>query len=200
MRTRIKMSSDAVAGRRRAPLRAGLWILLLWIGPAAALLAESASEYQLKAVFLFNFGQFVEWPPEAFADAKSPFTICVLGDDPFGTLLDDTVRGEKMNDREVAVRRYRQADEIQDCQILFVSAAEGDRTKTILSALKGRSILTVGDSGDFDREGGMIRFVTVNDRIRLRINPGAASAGGLKLSSKLLRSAELVNEGGGPAP
>lgn len=149
-------------------------------------------EYQLKAIFLFNFTQFVEWPPQAFTDPASPLIIGVLGTDPFGAYLDDTVRGEVINGRPLVVRRYNSIDEIKLCHVLFISHSETERLAQTLSSLKGRSILTVGETENFIRYGGIIRFATVDNKIRLRIGLDTAKSSGLTLSSKLLRPADIV--------
>lgn len=154
--------------------------------------AAAAPEYQLKAIFLFRFAEFVEWPPQAFADAQAPLTICVLGEDPFDGYLDDAVRGEKVNDRPLEVRRYRELGQLGACHILFISSSERERMKRDLDALKGRSVLTVSDSDGFDRDGGMIGLELADNKVRLEINPDAARAADLKLSSKLLVSARIV--------
>jgi hypothetical protein len=164
--------------------------------PANAVAQASASpEYQLKAVFLFNFAQFVEWPAGAFAGPDTPLVIGVLGEDPFGSYLDETVRGETVNGRPYEVQRYRGVEEIGTCHILFVSRRGADRLQGVLDSLRGRSILTVSDAEGFAGRGGMIRFVTDRNRIRLRINLEAAQAADLTLSSKLLRPAQIVSRG-----
>jgi hypothetical protein len=150
-------------------------------------------EYQIKAVFLFNFTQFVEWPASAFADPAAPLIIGVLGEDPFGAQLDDAVRDEKIGLRPLVVRRYQRVDEIAECHLLFISGSEAGQLPKIMARLKGRSMLTVGDTAGFNRLGGMVRFVTENNKIRLRINVEAAKAAGLVLSSKLLRPAMIFN-------
>ena len=157
--------------------------------------ASPPKEYQLKAVFLFNFAQFVEWPATALRDPRAPLVICILGEDPFGSYLDETVRGETVNNHPLTVQRYGRVEEITTCHILFVSRSEDGRLGRILPALKGRGILTVGDAERFATRGGMIRFVTEQNRIRLRINLAAAEADSLKISSKLLRPAEIVSPG-----
>ena len=138
--------------------------------PAKTLGQNVPNEYQLKAVFLFNFAQFVEWPTSAFPEARTPLVIGVLGTDPFGAYLDETVRGEIVNSHPLAVQRYRRVEDITRCHILFVSGLEQGHLAEILAGLKGRTILTVGDAEGFTRGGGMIRFVTDHNRIRLRIN------------------------------
>ena len=175
--------------------------LLLWAvgggrGGGLAAQTEHASEYRVKAVFLFNFAQFVDWPADAFPDSTAPFVIGVLGSDPFGELLDETVRGEQLRGRPFQVRRYQTVDEIKACHILFIHQPAGDRVGEILSRLRDRPILTVSDDADFADQGGMVRFVNDRNRIRLEINPGAAQAANLTISSKLLRVAEIATPRG----
>jgi hypothetical protein len=180
--------------------RAGIWLvasmmILFSAGPEASAQTAISREYEIKAVFLFNFAQFVNWPPEAAASPQAPLIIGVLGDDPFDGYLDDTVRGEKLNDRPFVVQRYRRVEDIDGCQVLFIGRTSPDQMLRILAALKGRSILTVGDTEGFAEDGGIIRFVTKNNRIRFRINVDAAQAAHLVISSKLLRLAEVVTPG-----
>jgi hypothetical protein len=144
----------------------------------------------LKAVFVFNFVQFVDWPNTA-----RPVGICILGDDPFGRFLDETVRGERLGTRSIEVRRYRELSEVEACDVLFISRSESERIPQIVTALKNRPILTVSDGHDFAKQGGMIQFFNDRNRVRLRINRDAAETADLTISSKLLRVAEIV---GGP--
>jgi hypothetical protein len=164
---------------------------LLFGGPALIAQTVPSKEYQVKAVFLFNFAQFVEWPRAAFADEHAPLVIGVLGENPFGTFLDETVRGEKVRERPLDVQRYRRVDEIKTCHILFISRSETSRLDQILASLKNQSILIVGDSDDFAQRGGMVRLATVASKVRLIINVEAAQAANLTISSKVLQAAEL---------
>jgi hypothetical protein len=154
--------------------------------------AEPLSEYRVKAVFLFNFAQFVEWPPAAPETSAKPFVIGILGKDPFGSDLDAVVRGETVAQRPLVVERYHSVADLQDCNILYIARTEIGHLPQILSALKGRSILTVSDADSGDQSGVMIRLVNQNNRIRLQIDVGAAKAANLTISSKLLRPAEIV--------
>jgi hypothetical protein len=156
--------------------------------------ATAAGEYQIKAVFLFNFTQFVEWPAAAFADEKAPFVICVVGRDPFGTNLDEAVRGERVGARELVVQRYDAVEKLGHCQILFVADPAAERPAELAAALAGRSVLTVGDAQGRAGRDVVIGFVSDRNRIRLRINLKAAQDAGLVISSKLLRPAEIVGE------
>jgi hypothetical protein len=176
--------------------RALPFVALLVAGRGLAAQAVKASEYQVKAVFLFNFAQFVDWPAEAFPAADTPLVICVLGKDPFGSALDQTVRDERLGGRPFRIERYQSVDEIKICHILFVSQSEGDRPEVILAGLKRRPILTVSDADGFAQRGGMIRFVTDRSRIRLQLNLAATEAAHLTISSKLLRVAEIVRRTG----
>jgi hypothetical protein len=172
-----------------SPARPWLVALLLIAAPCWA---AAPSEYQVKAVFLFNFAQFVQWPARAFPDPGSPFVIGILGKDPFGPELEAVVRGETVDNRPLVIERYRTIGELHNCNILFIGRTEMGELPHILEALKGRSILTVTDAEDGDPSGVMIRLVTRSNRIRLRIDVGAARAGNLVISSKLLRPAEIV--------
>jgi len=168
---------------------------LAWSAPIALTGTPPNREYQVKAIFLFNFTQFVEWPADAFAHANTPLVIGVLGEDPFGAYLDETVRGETANGRPLTVERYRRIQEIGDCQVLFISRSEADRLEQIFGSLKGRRILTVGDVEGFTRRGGMIHLATITGKTQLRINLEAAKAAQLTISSKLLRPAHIVASG-----
>jgi len=163
----------------------------------------AAPEYQVKAVFLFNFAQFVDWPPPppppppgAVPDSSAPLVIGILGEDPFGGFLDATVRGEHLGARPFVLRRYQKVEDIEACDILYISRSEGKRVQAILARLKDRPILTVSDVDRFAERGGMIRLVTDRGRIRLEVNLEAAQGARLTLSSKLLRVAEIVTPRG----
>jgi hypothetical protein len=172
-----------------------LCLVSLMLGPRVSG-AEAAPplsrEYQIKAVFLFNFPEFVDWPPRAFAGPESPLVIGILGRDPFGAYLRNLVQGESVNHHPLAVVGCRTLAEAAGCQVLFISRSEAGRLAEVLRGLKGRSILTVSDADAFDAAGGMIRFATENNKTRLKINLEAAQAADLTLSSKLLRRADVT--------
>ncbi len=183
----------------RSALRRGLLVFLLLLGlpaaPAATTPAEPSREYQIKAVFLFNFTQFVEWPATAFPSPEAPFVIGLIGDSPFGGYLDDIARGERAYDRPLVVRRCRTVAEAAACQIVFIARSESYRLDQILAALRHRPTLTVGDSPDFTQHGGIVHLLTEQNKIRFRIDLDAARDAQLIISSKLLRAAEVVHEG-----
>jgi hypothetical protein len=181
-----------------ALVKKSLLILLAavaWVSPA--LPGIPGKEYQVKAVFLYNFTQFVEWPAASFPEAKAPLVVGVLGGDPFKDYLDEVVRGEKAGVHPIVVKHYRKSEEVRDCQVLFVSASDAGLPDSVLAALRTRNILTVSDAEGFCKRGGIVNFVTRNGKIRLLVNLEAAKAAGLTLSSKLLRISELVGAGEG---
>jgi hypothetical protein len=173
--------------------------LLLFLALARGAVAAPAPvlEYQVKAVFLYNFTQFIDWPADAFAKPDAPLVIGILGQDPFDKYLDDVVRGEKAGGHPIIVKRFRDIDSARDCQLLFVGGADSRRLDTVAAALKDRMILTVGDSGEFSKRGGMIDLITRQGKIRLQINVGTVRAAKLTVSSKLLRLADIVEPGKG---
>ena len=151
---------------------------------------QTSTEYQVKAAFLFNFAKFVEWPPQVFPRRDAPFTICIAGD-PFEGALDKTVEGESLDGRPLLVRRVAAVEEIRGCQILYI-APDARRSAELLSAAANAPILTVGETEDFINDGGIVRFIQETHRVHFQINPEAAERASLKVSSRLLRLAEIA--------
>jgi len=160
--------------------------------PAAAFALQTPSvEAQVKAAFLFNFAQFIQWPRQAFAGPEMPFTMCITGDS-FDGVLEKTVEGETLNGRRIAVRRLGASDIPKDCHLVYVGRLEARRSAEVITAASGMPVLTVGDSEDFINDGGMIRFMEVGHRVRFEINPDAADRASLRVSSRLLRLADIA--------
>ena len=172
-----------------------VWAQLLL---AAALLlpglasASQPNEYALKSVFLYNFCRFIDWPKVAFNSPNDPLVIGVLGNDPFGPLLEEAIQGESFRGRGIRIEHYRSPREIGHCQLLFVSASEAGRMNEILNVVAGKSIVTVGETDEFVERGGMIALTAERNRVRLVINPDTLRAAQLDVSSKLLRVAEIA--------
>ncbi len=172
-----------------------LTLVVLTAGLVQAHAAASAiNEYQLKAAFLFNFAKFVVWPATAFHSADTPFQICVLGENPFGSALDEAVRGMEVAGRSFAIRKISEARQAPDCHILFIGASERKRSRAVLEDIKGFSILTVGEADDFLANGGMIRFKLKDAQLRFEIDADAAARQKLKISSKLLSLADATTK------
>ncbi len=156
-----------------------------------------APEYKVKAAFLYNFAKFVEWPAQAFSNSSTPFRICVVGRDPFGDTLTSIVQGKSISGHAILSLQVQSPAEARSCHVLFLSQSDPETLRQSLERLRGLPILTVGESTDFLPLGGMINFVLEEDRVRFEINLGAAEQHHLKLSSKLLAVARVVNVGGG---
>jgi len=186
---------------RTGPLRRrrsfGAWLgpflvlaLVLCLGLSSEA-ADAPLESQIQAVFLLNFTKFIEWPPGSLGPSYSSFNICILGNDPFGTALDQVVAGEVVYGRRIAVQKTDREPEAGSCQIVFTDSQDYDAK--LLSRL-GRGVLTVGVGPGFIRSGGMIAFVLENRRVTFEINRPAAESAGLTLSSRLLAVAKAVTK------
>jgi hypothetical protein len=191
----------AVQEYRRMVRDRGVWLqctiaalaYLLFAG-SSALGQQKPSEYQVEAAYLYNFGRFVEWPAKGVLPQGSSFSICVLGEDPFGQALDATLAGETIGKQRVTARRISSPQMSGDCQILFISSSEADRLNKIIEALDKSAVLTVSDIPQFSQRRGMIQFVLEENRIRFEVNLTATQRAGLTLSSELLKVATVVRK------
>jgi len=186
------MRQLCVTARRR--LLGGILALAVLSGTLGAV--AQPAEYQVKAVFLFNFTQFVSWPAESLPDPQQPFVIGVLGHDPFGRALDDAVRGEQVAGRRLVIERFRTRADLKPCQILFIDRSASADADAVLRDLEHTGTLTVTDFDVATSPDVIIRFFTENQRIRLRINVDSARTAGLTISSKLLRPSQVVDSTG----
>jgi hypothetical protein len=159
--------------------------------PAGAAEPDNAAEYKLKAAVLLNLARVTEWPTNAFTNAEAPFVIGLVGQNPFGPLLDDTVRGQTVHGRPVVVRRLA-ASEALAGHLLFLSRSETPRLSQGLRALPASGVLTVSDMDRFAERGGMVALVLKDGLVRLHVNLSATERRGLKISSKVLKYATLV--------
>ena len=201
-RPRVKLAEESLAPRIFSAvfgffLGWKLWLIFFAVFHIAGApsFAQVSKEYQVKAVFLWRLAQFTQWPSNAFENADSPIAICVLGENPFGDALEEAVRGETAHGRRLVVRHYRSVQEIKACHILYIGGSVARQVKEIIAALRGRSILTVSDIEGFALSyDGMVRFLTDQNKIKLRVNVKAATAARLALDPRLLRTAEIVKD------
>jgi hypothetical protein len=166
-----------------------LALLFLSLGSAKA---QVSREYQLKAVFLYNFAQFTDWPTNTLADDKSPIVIGIIGPDPFGSALEETIRNETVGGHPLSIQHYSSPADIKTCHILFITQPEIRHVDEILKAIDGKPVLTVSDADNPAAARVMIRFAVENNKVHFRINTDAARAANVSLSSKLLRVAEAT--------
>lgn len=153
--------------------------------------ADSGSlEYPIKAAYLYKFGNYVEWPKPAFPNAGSPFNVCVVGDDPFGALLDSAVEGQRVEGRAIVLHRLKSVSRDSGCHILYLGIADRERAGQVLETMRGESVLIVSDTAS--GAPGMIQFVLKDNRVRFNIDDDMARSSGLTISSKLLSLAVIV--------
>ena len=168
-------------------------LLIAAAEPARAALTSRA-EYEVKAAFIYNFIKFVDWPPESFSGPNTAISVCVLGTDPFGSVLERTFSGRTIGGKELAIERLKAGEDATACHVLFISRSEEDNLDQILRGIQELSILTVGEMAGFASRGGVINFVKKEGRIRFEISMDAQRRGGLTISSKLLNLAILVGD------
>jgi len=156
--------------------------------------SAQSREYQVKAAFLYNFAQFVEWPSNAFTNATQPFRIGVLGDNPFGDALANIVRGETIGKREVVLQQSNAPEDLLGCQMVYIAISDTNQASRILAHFNSRPVLTVAELDGAGRHGAIIRFYRDGPRVRFEIDPKAAEKAGLKVRSEMLRLGRIVSE------
>jgi len=176
----------AIARFRSRTAPAVLAALSIALAHGAATAADESLEYAVKAAYLYKFGSFVEWPATAFISSTSPFRLCIVGEDPFGSILDKAVSGQQVGTRSIEVRRLKSVGRDSGCQILYIGVSEAPRFGQIIEALRGSSVLTVSDGRAPGTAAGIIQFVIKDDRVRFDIDEVAAEQNGLAISSKLM--------------
>jgi hypothetical protein len=171
-----------------------LGLVITWIlisAPCLHAQKSSPTENEVKSAYLYNFGKFVEWPPKVSSVGEF-FTVCVLGDETFGSTLETTIDRESIDGKKVLVKRVARPQDAVSCRILFISSSQQGHVKEILAELDNTSVLTVSDMPEFTRRGGMIQFVVEANRVRFEVNLTSAERSGLTLSSQLLKVAVNV--------
>jgi len=163
-------------------------------------LAQSPANYRTEAEDLHRFAEFVEWPQSANGGNKgaSPtINFCILGQDPFGTSLDESILGHAVGDRKPTLVRGKRVEDLGECDVLFVSSSETKLQSKILNRLNRSAVLTVGETSDFAASGGIIQFVPEGDRVNFLINVDAAGRAGLRIRAALLALARVIHDGAG---
>jgi hypothetical protein len=148
----------------------------------------------VKAAFVYNFTKFVAWPPQSFKTPQDPIVICTIGKNPFGDALTEAINGKPVNGRWIEIRAVHGPEDACACQILFVHSSAHKRLHSILDKTAGRSVLTVGETGSFAVEGGVVNLKIEGDKVRIQINLRAAERQHLAVSSRLLSLAQIVGQ------
>jgi hypothetical protein len=165
--------------------------LLLTVSPGRGLAESPTSvEYKVKGAFLLNFAKFTKWPAEEFAATNTPVTIGIVGEDPFGSILDQLVAGETIGTRPIVVKRLAPSEDLSQCRILFIPKS-ADATD-VLKHVASPGVLTVGESDDFLDRGGVIRLLIEDKKVRFEVNRDAAQRAHLTISSQLLKLARTI--------
>ncbi len=154
--------------------------------------AEAGLEYRVKAAFLYNFAKFVTWPAAAFPDGSAPVVFCIVGEDPFGDLLESTTKDRKVEGRNIEIRRVTADALLAGCHLVFLSGSDVGRTARVLQQAKSAGALAIGESDDFLGGGGMIRLLVEDGKVRFDVSTRATETVGLKVSSQLLKLARDV--------
>jgi hypothetical protein len=184
---------DETAGGTRtlAPCLLAVACLVL---ASAALPSTDDKEYQLKAAYLYNFALFTEWPASRFEEEDSPIVLGVVGEDPFGPLLEREFAEQRVGKRPFEICRFESTGDLGECHLLFVSRSEEDELAAIAKRCRAENILSVSEIPGFVEQGGVIGFYLADKRIRFEIHIDEARRHGVKISSKLLTLAKVVRD------
>lgn len=140
---------------------------------------------------LLHFARSVEWPDRVLP-AGAPIVIGIVGEDPFGSTIDQLAAAERANGHPFVVRRLHWDDVLTNCHVVYISSSETEHIDAILQAIRGSSVLTVAAADRFAARGGMIQLLPVQDGFDFDVNPGAIAAAHLTVSSKLLQIANAL--------
>jgi hypothetical protein len=157
--------------------------------------SPASSEYLIKAGFIYNFAQLVQWPAVSFSQPDSPIVIGILGTDPFGPTIDRITENKKLDGRNVVVKRLKWSKdikELRECNILFVSSSEKEHLADVINTVKWLPILTIGETAGFASRGGIINLTLEGNKVRFEVNVEAAKQANLNISSRLLALARIV--------
>lgn len=182
-----------LAVRRCTAALSVLLLSMLWTAPARAQTAEDTLALQVKAAFLFNFVKFTTWPEAKFATSTDPIVLCVLEPDPFGAILDNTIKGKTINGRPLLLRRSTHAAELRSCHLIYLGASDTGTLTAELKQLAGNSILMIHENAEPLSNGG-IRFLITDRRVRFEVNLSAIERESLQLSSKLLALSSITRQ------
>ncbi|NEV62441.1 YfiR family protein [Thiorhodococcus minor] len=162
------------------------------LGASFTARAESYAELDVRAVYLYNFAAFVDWPDRAFESSTSPVRYCVLANRALQANLRQVLDGERVDGRPFELLTDENPQRWSRCHLLYVDHGYQALAKRVLRQAKGRPVLTVSDAETFLYEGGAMALVRKSGRLRPFVNRSAVAAAGIRISSKLLRIATLV--------
>ena len=156
--------------------------------------AQMATDYQVKAAYVYAFTKFVEWPPDRLASPTAPIQICILNDPAVQSELRRLVSGKSVAGHSILVRDVNGEEGLRECHVLFIGSGNGSTPQHMLQSLQGASILTIGERQGFLDAGGIINLISQDEHVRFQVNRRAAKAAGIHVSARLLSVATLVVE------
>lgn len=151
-------------------------------------------EYEVKAALLFHFLQLVDWPKEALSADSQTLTVGVLGHSHCCEPIATALNGKRVKERAIRVLPLTDLQRLGECHLIFLTADESDRARKLLELLKGRPVLTVGESRGFAKGGGILNFYRQERKVRFEVNSAAAERAGLLLASDLLKLGTPVRD------
>lgn len=198
MLTRRRPGRDNLndSGRRlqyRVAWHALLTVTLAWLLSSTSQSAEiDEAELQVRAQFVYNFANFVEWPDEAFSAPNAPIRVCLFGEVAFAPYL-NTFSGTLIGRRPLLVDRTTDLNEIRSgCHVLYVGRDQRVRLPTFWNKIQYLYVLSVGERNEFADKGGIINILRTQDRLQFEVNIENALSNGLFLDSDLLALARTI--------
>ena len=176
-----------------------IFIVMVMLGQASHAWAqdsEASSEYLIKAGYIYNFAKLVEWPATAFAQPDSPIVIGIVGNDPFGPIIDKVLEGKKVNGHSFLIKRLKPTADVKECQILFIGSSLGPHVADTIRLTRGTPVLTISEIPGFADRGGIINLTLEQNKVRFEVNVDAAKEADLSISSRLLVLAKVIQQAG----
>ena len=163
------------------------WVVWILVGQCATVDAQLHDERAVRAAYVFNLLQFVEWPPD-----KHDLLLGVLGGQITGDVFGKMLEGKKVDGRTIHVRLARSDEELRLCDIVYFADAETSRPKSVLTNLRDSKILTIGEANSFAQDGGIVGLVKEDEHIQIQVNIEAAQHARVSISSHVLNLAVIV--------
>lgn len=150
----------------------------------------AVTEYQVKALYLYYFAKFVDWPQNTFANKTSPIIIGIIGDVSFGNLVEEIAKNKTAQEHPIVIRRLKWSSDLRSCHMLFISTFEHKRFAQISAILHSSPILTITEMEDGVQDKGIMNLIIEGSKVQFEVDIAAAERAQLRISSKLLRMAK----------
>jgi hypothetical protein len=191
----LENSQSPVAPQTRRRAFGGLLLLALALGSTPYRAdggVDRADSREVKAVFLLNFLSFSEWPAAKLGAPPARLTVAILGDPSFAALVERAAAGRRISGRAIVVQAIDAPEQGAAAHLVFIASSQARRLPAVLRAVADATVLTVGDTDGFARDGVAINLYTFDNRVRIEVNSTAAARAGVRLSANLMRLARIV--------